>query len=282
MGKVNPWLALGFPISIILGYTAYSGAIRQDLYRLETPSYAAQGIGQDISNIFIVLPAFTASLILSWRKSLRALLVHTGVLAYLVYSYSIYAITLHFNSLFLMYVSCFGLSFYSMVGILVNIDSGALHTSITGRSSHKWFRIGLASLFILVAALFYVMWLSEIIAHLQTGTTPHSIAETGLPSNMVHVLDIGVVLPLFVLTALWLLLDSRFGYLFAPVVLNFTLCMSVALTSMVYFMYVKGVTETVAPCLLFVVLFVLNLAFDIKYLSLLSGHTLELQEDKQE
>lgn len=282
MGKLTVWLVLAFPITVLLGYTAYCGALRPGVYRLETPSYAAQGIGQDLSNLFVVLPIFVTSLVYSWRESLRAVLVLAGILAYLVYSYAMYAITLHFNSLFLLYVSCFGLSLYSLIGILVSVDSEALKRIITRKSTHKLFRTGLASFFMLVAALFYILWLSEIVAHLRAGTTPHSIVESGLPSNMVHVLDIGVVLPLFVLTALWLLSNSRFGYLFAPVLLNFTICMAVSLTSMICFMYIKGVTETLAPCLLFIALFIISLGFDSKYLGLLPKHGLELREDKQE
>ena len=53
------------------------------------------------------------------KGSVKAFLVWSGVLLYLIYAYVIYAFDVHFNSLFLVYVAILGLSFYALVGSVI-------------------------------------------------------------------------------------------------------------------------------------------------------------------
>lgn len=57
-----------------------------------------------------------ASAILAGRGSGRAHLVWLGVLVYLIYSYIIYALSVQFNPLFLVYVALLGCSLYALIG----------------------------------------------------------------------------------------------------------------------------------------------------------------------
>ncbi len=52
-----------------------------------------------------------------------------------------------------------------------------------------------------IAGLFAVVWLASIIPALISGLVPQELAETGLVSNPVHVLDLALILPAMLGTA---------------------------------------------------------------------------------
>src|SRR6185295_17406390 len=95
-----------------------AGVFLPDIYAHETASWAAQGVGQDIVNLLVVFPAVLVSAYLMARGSVRGLLVWLGLLIYVIYSYVLYAFFVHFNRLFLVYVSVLGLAFWAFVGAL--------------------------------------------------------------------------------------------------------------------------------------------------------------------
>lgn len=57
---------------------------------------------------------------------------------------------------------------------------------------------------LLVAVIIVCLWLVEIIQAIFAGTTPPSIVEANLPVNVIYSLDLGVLVPAFVLSAYWL------------------------------------------------------------------------------
>lgn len=58
---------------------------------------------------------------------------------------------------------------------------------------------------------FYSLWLAELVPALASGASPPSLTETGLITNPVQVLDIGIVLPAFVVGGLALARRRRLG-----------------------------------------------------------------------
>ena len=264
--NVKPWLMLSFPLGLLVLIAAAAGAFAPDMYALDAPAYAVQGIGQDFATLFVAVPALLISTILALRGSTRALLVNLGVQVYLFYSYSMYAITVHFNVLFLVYCFSMGLAFFGLTGILASLDRKAVMNSVLRLPKEKLVRRLMAGLLFVSAAMFYFMWLSEIIPHLMAGTTPASIIETGLPSNMVHVYDLSILLPALILTGIWLLGKKEYGFVLAPILVVFELCMALALVSMVIFMYREGTTADISPAIIFAVLAGFNAVFAGIYL----------------
>ncbi len=264
--KIKPWLFLSFPLAILVGYAAAMGAFDPNIYEQDAPAYAIQGIGQDFATLIVAVPVLIISAVLAWRGSTRALLVNLGVQTYLFYSYSMYAITIHFNSLFLVYCFSMGLSFYGLVGIIANFDKAELSKFILSSPKEKAISRSMAGLLFFTAAIFSFLWLSDIIPHLLAGTTPLSLAEIGLPANMVHVIDLSILLPALILSAIWLLKKQAHGFLFAPIIIVFGFFMAIALVSMVVFMVQDGWTSDFTPAIIFTVLAIFNGAFGYNYL----------------
>ena len=113
-------LLLSIPLAIATAFVSYIGIFVDNTYVKETASYAAQGIGQDIINLFIVVPVIIISALLAYRKNKAGLFIWSGSLFYLAYSYTIYSFALHYNNLFLAYCFILGLSFYSLLQDLIN------------------------------------------------------------------------------------------------------------------------------------------------------------------
>jgi len=92
---------------------------------------------------------------------------------------------------------------------------------------------------IILSILFYFLWLSEIIPAIIKNEIPKSILENGVLTNPVHVLDISIFLPAFIITAIMLIKKKEIGYLLTPSMLVFGILMSIAIIGMVIVMYLN-------------------------------------------
>jgi hypothetical protein len=57
--------------------------------------------------------------------------------------------------------------------------------------------------------IYYPPWLAEVVPALLSGSVPKSIADSGLIANPVHTLDLSIVLPAFMITAVSLYLRRQ-------------------------------------------------------------------------
>lgn len=87
----------------------------------------------------------------------------------------------------------------------------------------------IAVLFIATGAVFYVLWLVDIIPAIRAGDVPPSVRSVGLATNPVHVIDLSVILPLFIITAVLLLRNKRLGHILAPCLLVFSALMDITI-----------------------------------------------------
>jgi hypothetical protein len=84
---------------------------------------------------------------------------------------------------------------------------------------------------IVIATLFAMLWLSEIVPDLLAGRASTSAADWKVPTNPVHVLDLAFFLPAVLLTGVLLLRRRRFGYATAPAQLILELtCLPILVT----------------------------------------------------
>lgn len=174
------------------------------------------------------LPALSVSAVLAYRGSDRAHLVWMGVLIYLVYTYAIYALQVRFNSLFLVYVALLGLSLYALIWGLATTNLAALRSRFTEQTPVRSVSVFLGTL----AALFYLVWLGEVVPALLAGSVPPSVAQAGMPTSAVHVLDLAWILPAMALTALLLWRGRDLGYALAGALLAFVPLMTLAIGAM--------------------------------------------------
>src|ERR1700686_3327278 len=110
ISKTTLWLSVIDALLVLLASAA--GIILKSIYARETPSWAVQGLGQDIVNLVAVVVFFISTFFVN-KGLVKAFLVWGGVLLYLLYAYHIYAFDFRFNSLFLVYVAIVCVSFYA-------------------------------------------------------------------------------------------------------------------------------------------------------------------------
>lgn len=249
-GNADVWLWLTVPIAILMAIAAASGIFIAGLYR-DAPSLVAQAIGQDAITIVVALPALAVSAFLASRGSKRARLIWLGILLYVAYTYASYAFGIRFNPLFMIYVALLGCSTYALIGGLATTDWVGIKAAFTERTP-----VRAVSIFLLVvAALFYLIWLSEAIPASLTGIPPQSVQEDGTPTNVIHVLDMAWLLPALVVAAVSLWRKQPLGYALAPALLSNLVFLPLAILSMILFQARGGEPVAVPLVTIFIVLF---------------------------
>jgi hypothetical protein len=201
-----------------------------DIYGQETPILADIAAAQDLVNLLLVAPLL---LVFGWRAHrghLGAYLCWLGCLGFTVYNYAIYAFSIHFGPLFLVWVAVLGLSLFALIGSLATVDLTAIKVRFAGQALRwpGWFLI-------VAAALFTLLWLSEILPDLLAQRPSTSAGQWNVPTDPVHVLDLAFFLPAAATSGVLLLRRHRWGYATAAGQLTWlTLtCLPIMITSLV-------------------------------------------------
>ncbi len=179
--------------------------------------------GQDLVNLL----AAAALLWGGWRAHAGRLLGHVVWLAvclYISYTYLMYAVA-PYNDALLLYIAGIGLGAYGLVHGLVRLDARAVAEAFEGLP-----RRGLAFFLLALAGLFTTMWLVSILS-VWPGGVPDGLFTYDIPS-IVHVLDLGIVLPLLAITGVMLLRGHPVAPVLAVILLVKTLTLGLALLSM--------------------------------------------------
>ncbi len=230
------WIWLSALVSVLVAIASGAGIFVKSIYSQETASYAAQGIGQDIVNLVVAVPVLLISAYFLRKRSARALLVWLGALVYIVYSYVMYAFSVHFGFLFPVYIAVLGLSFYTLFGSLASLKISDLAASFSPNAKAK----AVSAFLMIFGVAFFLLWSSDIVRSLAAGTVPRSVTDTGLPMNLVHVLDLGFILPGMVISSIMLWKGRPVGYLFAVPLLMFAAIMGMAIIAMLLVMSQRG------------------------------------------
>jgi hypothetical protein len=88
--------------------------------------------------------------------------------------------------------------------------------------------------------LFYLLWLAEILPAVLANEMPRSLADAGLPTNPVHVIDLSVFLPGVLITGVLLLKQRPLGYLLTPVLLTFFVLMDITIGTLMLILNARG------------------------------------------
>jgi len=169
--------------------------------------------GNDLVTLIVALPALVASLILSVRGSQRAQLVWLGMLAYTLYNFAYYLFGAAFNSFFLLYVALFDLSMFALLFALVRMDVAGIGRRFRSTTPVKW----IAGFMIFVAVGLTAVYGAESLRFVVTGRVPEIVTLTGHVTNVVFALDLSLVVPWFVLGAIWLWQRRPWGYILATI-----------------------------------------------------------------
>jgi hypothetical protein len=207
----------------------------QGLYRYDTVSGAAQEQGNDFVTLVLGIPLLTAGVVLSRRGSMRGHLLLTGSLGFFLYTYASMAFLTAFNPLFLVYVALFSLSLFAFILALTGLDK----QRVAVQTSVRFPRKALIGYFLSVAAFLTVSWLGLVMSAIRSGQLP--AGSEPYTTLVIQVLDLGIIVPTAVLTAILLWKGSAWGYTLATVMILKILTMGAALISMIVRQWLVGV-----------------------------------------
>ncbi|MGD1994533.1 MAG: hypothetical protein PVI59_15165 [Anaerolineae bacterium] len=195
------------------------------LYYWDTVSSAAQMQANDLVMAVLSLPLLAISFWLTLRGSLRGRLLLTGTLGFVLYTYVTMCFGAAYNPLFLVYVALFSLSLFAFVLSMMSFDLGTLPAHFSDRLPRGW----IAGLLFFAGGFLLLAWLGRIAPTLLQDQTP---ALENATSMFIQAMDLGLIVPLCLLSGVLLLRRSPWGYLLASIGMMKFLTLGIAVSLM--------------------------------------------------
>lgn len=240
-------------LAISLAVVSVAGAFLPSTYERDSASMAAQGAGQDMVDLFLAVPMLLITFYYASKGNRKGLLLYGGVLVYILYSFVIYAFGVHFNRFFLLYCATLGLSLYAFIIFM----RGVRHVELD-----RWFEgapVKLISLFlVLVALIFYGLWLSSVLPATFGNSIPEEISDNDFLVNPIHVIDMAFALPAVLIGAFHVWKKRALGYLIAALALVFIVQLTIALAVMVIMLVIREISEEYTVAIIFGVVCVIS------------------------
>lgn len=254
------WSVISIITAILVAIASILGIFNPLTYSKETANWALQAVGQDIGNL-LAIPALVISTFFLTKNSVKAFSIWLGTFLYFIYAYMVYAFFVHFNYLFLVYVAVLGLSFYTIIGGMLEQNLQNLTKALSVKKTKP-----ASILLILIGALFGFLWISELAPALLSGEIPQSLVTAGLWVNPIHVIDLAFVLPGMILTGIFLLKKNPIGFLFAPALVTFSVLMGSSIVANMVLELSKGNMSAIVPFIIVGIIVIVSMVVLILHL----------------
>jgi len=132
----------------------------------------------------------------------------------MLYNYAFYLFGAAFNWFFLIYVALVGLSIFALIFGLANLNADRISQLFRERTPVKW----IGGYFLFVAFGLTMVYSIQSILFITTGVVPAIVTRSGHITNVVFALDLTLLIPWFVLGALWLMKRKPWGFVIAGIV----------------------------------------------------------------
>ncbi|AEW00896.1 hypothetical protein A4D02_13130 [Niastella koreensis] len=242
-------LSLSILLSILIAGASSIGMSTPGFYAKETFNWQVQSVGQDMIDLFMIVPVLIITAILDYRNNYVGGLLWAGVIVYILYTFIIFSFDIHFNRLFVVYCLILGLSFYSLAWFIYRRIKSPFIIGIKKTAVTR-----ITGIFLIVLSLsFYLLWLSKVIPGIIKNTAPKELIETGLMTNPVQVIDLSVLLPGIFITGLWILSGKPRGFLFTIIILTFLVLMNITIGWLAFMMKQKGLESSLLVAIMMAV-----------------------------
>ncbi len=187
------WLATG------LAAIASAAGLLTAVYR-DAPAMVDQARGTDLATLLVAVPLLVIVLSRGRDRSPFARVAVAGALAYLTYTYAIFAFQVVFNPLTPIYIAILGLAAWALVtglpDLLAALTDSASRPRLPRRTT--------AGFLAFLAVAFAGLWLGQIGQAIASGGPPEAVVDLNLPTSGVYALDLGFVLPVFAISSVLL------------------------------------------------------------------------------
>ena len=215
------------------------------VYAFNAERVVAEGVGWDALTLFAAVPALLVCGPFIARGSLRARLVAAGVLAYFVYQYLMYAVFWALGPLFPAFIVLYPSSAAAIVWIVTTLDV----RSLPARFSDRFPRRSIALFSSVMALQLVAMWVPRIATGLSGDLAGAGLM--GTPTLAVQALDLGIIVPLALTTAVLVWWRRPAGYLLAAVFSVKGVTMSGAIVAMLISAWIVEGSPEVPPLVVF-------------------------------
>lgn len=226
LGLAQRLTLLIIPLAAI---TSAGGLLIPDLYR-DAPGVLPAIKGQDLITL-VSLPVLAGVLRGVKRGSARATVAWIGLLGYVAYAYTGAAFAYRFNRFFLAYIILFSLSVTALAAAIAGVDVTAIRNQFDRATSCRPIVVFL----ILVGFMLAASELGQIIPAMLSNELPSLIVRSQWMGNFVYVLDLGVIVPLTVLSAVWIQGGRPWGFVLGGCLLIKAATMGLALLVAIWF-----------------------------------------------
>jgi hypothetical protein len=203
---------LSIIIALLAAIASAGGLLLDGLYR-DNAFVTTTWLGNDAITLFLAVPILAGSLFFSARGSHKAQLVWMGALDYMLYNYAFYLFGASFNAFFLIYAALLGLSIFALIFGLMNVDVNGIRAQFRESTPVKW----IGGYFLFVGVGLSAVYLMQSIAFIFTGQLPSIVTISGHPTSIVFALDLTLLVPWFVVGALWLMKRQPWGFVIAGI-----------------------------------------------------------------
>lgn len=217
---------------------------------------------QDVVLLALGVPVLAVGLWLARRGSVRGRVVWLRALAYMAYMWIHYAFVVGYNDFFLGYIALLGLSTFTLLSGVLSTDASRVFELLRDDVSTAVYSGVLAITGIGLASL----WLSELVPALLAGELPAAVVQLGPEAAHTYVVDLGILVPALLVTAIWLRRERPWGYVCAGVLLAFAALVAPTLTAVTVINIREGI-EISGPLLVgTIVPPLVGLLFAVSYL----------------
>lgn len=205
------------------------------IYHHMSAEVAIQGIAQDYVTLFIGVPLLLLSLYLAVKGSLKSRIILAGTLGYFLVTYLFYLVMAMYNPLFLFYAFLMGASFFALILTVLSFDINKLHTAFSKKTPVRY----TAGFLIFIACSIAFLWLSIVVPPLIDGSV-YPVALEHYTTLIVQGLDLGLLLPLAIVSGVLLFKKNRYGFLLGPIYFVFLSILMAALCAKIVAMGMNG------------------------------------------
>jgi hypothetical protein len=257
-----PYYIMTVIIAVFLLTASAGGILMTDIYFPFVSAELLPGTySQDLVSLFAV-PLLIVSMLLASRGSVRGMAMWPGFLGYVLYAYALYSFDRVYSVFFPLYVALFGLSLYTLIGLLTNIDAERFCQYVNRRMPAR-----VISMFLMTPILLVLPWSGFVLKGIAAQTAPET--------NTILVLDLSFLIPALLIVAIRIWKRQTWGFILAGVLLVKAATLGLSLIIGAYLQYREGTSFNWWMSGFFIYLTVAATILSIIYLRNLQGQVEE-------
>jgi hypothetical protein len=236
------------------------------IYKHNPDWFVAEGIAWDYVTFFFAIPLMLFGLFIYIKQNIKGKIVLIGILTYFAYTYLLYGTGWAFNELFFLYTTIISLSIIGICLLCYNFDVSKIFSFDKSKIPFK----SIAVFSIIIGLFIAKMWITLVLKMIQRGNGNMPESLSGINSFVVQTFDLGLIVPLALITGFLLFRKIKVGILLSFIIIVKGLVMALAISVMVI---LKGVLTGHMPYADLVPFIILFLAAGYFFLTIMRAKT---------